>query len=143
MLAEVEKLLDEVRLLWHVMNESGERLHKGEPVNLGMRAVLELLLHKGPSTVPQVARSRHVTRQHVQTLVNGLLDLQMVELHSNPEHRRSSLVSLTSAGRKVIERMLDREQRFLGKLALPSKAAEMKRATETLRNLRVGLGGNP
>ena len=36
----IEELLNQVRLLWHVMVRTAERLHEGESVTLGMRAVL-------------------------------------------------------------------------------------------------------
>lgn len=139
----MERLLDEVRLLWHLMARSGERLHEKEPVTIGMRGVLEFLALRGPAAVPRIARSRHVTRQHIQALVNALIELDLVALEANPEHRRSALVRLTPAGRKVIERMKRREHRFFAHLALGAKAAELERAGETLRRIRSALEGRP
>ena len=139
----IEALLDEVRLLWHAMVQSGERLHEKEPVTLGMRAVLEFLALHGPATVPHIARSRHVTRQHIQVLVNALLELDLAALGTNPAHRRSALVRLTSEGQKTIERMRRREQRFFDQIDVGKKADELRRATETLRSVRTALGGRP
>jgi DNA-binding MarR family transcriptional regulator len=137
----VEGLLDEVRLLWHAMTRAGERLHEKERVTLGMRAVLEFLALHGPSTVPHVARSRHVTRQHVQALANALVELGLVALAENPAHRRSQLVHLTREGEKVIERMKGRERRFFERIDVARNADELRRAGETLRSVRVALGG--
>jgi len=95
---ELDDLLDEVRLLWHVAVQATERLHDGEAVTVGMRAVLEFLARNGPRSVPDIARSRLVTRQHIQSLVNGLLELRLVSLEDNPAHRRSSLVQLAPEG---------------------------------------------
>jgi DNA-binding MarR family transcriptional regulator len=139
----IEALLDEVRLLWHAMVQSGERLHEKEPITLGMRAVLEFLVLNGPATVPHIARSRHVTRQHIQTLVNALLELDLAALGTNPAHRRSALVRLTPAGDKVIERMRRREQRLFEQVDLDSGADELRRATQTLRAVRNALGARP
>jgi DNA-binding MarR family transcriptional regulator len=136
----LEALLDEVRLLWHGMVQSGERLHAKEPVTLGMRAILEFLALHGPATVPQIARARHVTRQHVQALVNALQELHLAALATNPAHRRSSLVRLTPEGLKVIERMKRREQRLFDRIDL-GRADELRRAAETLRAVRTALGG--
>lgn len=137
----VEALLDEVRLLWHAMVQTGERLHEQEPVTLGMRAIAEFLARNGPATVPHIARSRHVTRQHVQSLVNALLEPGLVALATNPEHRRSSLVRLTPEGLKVIERMKRREQRVFDRISYGRKADELARAAATLRAVRAVLGG--
>jgi DNA-binding MarR family transcriptional regulator len=138
-----ERLLDEVRLLWHAMVRVGERLHAEEPVTLGMRAVLEFVSLGGPATVPQVARSRGVTRQHVQELVNALLALELVALEANPAHRRSALVCLTSEGRKVIERMRRRERRLFERIDLEGKAGGLESAARTLKEVRRALGGTP
>jgi DNA-binding MarR family transcriptional regulator len=136
----IESLLDEVRLLWHVAVDAAERLHADEPVTVGMRGVMEFVQVHGPATVPQVARSRHVTRQHIQTLVNGLVTLRLVALEENPAHRRSALVALTPEGRSAIERMRRRERAFLQRLDLRRSAAELGRAAETLRAVREALG---
>jgi DNA-binding MarR family transcriptional regulator len=136
----VEELLDEVRLLWHAMVRTGERLHEEEPVTLGMRAVLEFLLH-GPATVPHIARSRHVTRQHIQGLVDALLELDLASLATNPAHRRSSLVRLTPEGRGAIDRMRRRERRFIDRIDLGVDPGELRRAALTLRAVGKALGG--
>ncbi len=135
----MESLLDEVRLLWHVMVRTGERLHAGEKTTLGMRGVLELLLRDGPATVPQMARSRRVTRQHVQGLADALRQLEMVALVDNPAHRRSPLVRLTPAGRSAIERMRRRERRLYGRARPAVPGRELRRAAEILGAVRKAL----
>jgi DNA-binding MarR family transcriptional regulator len=139
----VEELLDQVRLTWHVTVQAAERLHADEPITLGMRAVLELLARSGATAVPEMARSRHVTRQHIQALVNELLALRLVSLADNPAHRRSALVELTPDGRRTIERMKRRERRLFERLALRARPDEVRRAAATLRALREALGGEP
>jgi len=140
---DIERLLDEVRLLWHAAVQSGERLHENEPVTLGMRAVLEFLETSGPSTVPHIARSRHVTRQHIQALVNSLLALGFATVEENPAHRRSALVGLSEQGRRAFERMRRRERRLFEEIRPAASADAMRRAAETLRAVRVALGGTP
>jgi DNA-binding MarR family transcriptional regulator len=137
----IDELLDQVRLLWHVTVQVGERLHEGEAVTLGMRAVLEFLEANGPRAVPEIARNRHVTRQHIQVLVNGLLELRLASLDENPAHRRSSLVRLTPEGQKAIARMRKRERRFLDGLELRAKPDELRRAAVVLKSVREALGG--
>ncbi len=141
MIEPLEDLLDQVRLLWHVMVHAAEHLHEREPVTLGMRAVMEFLARNGAATVPDIARSRHVTRQHIQALVNDLLALRLVALESNPAHRRSALVRLAGEGHEAIERMKRRERRFFDGLELEARPDDLRRAAGTLRAVREALGG--
>jgi DNA-binding MarR family transcriptional regulator len=140
MTPDILNLANEVRLLFHQLVESGEALHSGEPITMGMRAVLEYLLHNGASTVPDIARNRHVTRQHIQILVNDLIEHDAVELADNPAHKRSSLVTLTRAGKQGIQRMKKREVRFFDDLDLEVSQSELRRAAKTLQSLRESLG---
>jgi DNA-binding MarR family transcriptional regulator len=139
----LEELLDQVRLVWHVMVQAGERLHERERITLGMRAVLEFLAQNGPAAVPEIARRRHVTRQHIQALVNDVLDLRLVSLEDNPAHRRSALVRLTADGQKAIERMKRRERQFFDRLELNAKPRDIRQAAATLSAVRQALGGRP
>lgn len=143
MRSSLDELLDQVRLLWHVMVQTAERVHEGEPVTLGMRAVLEFLARTGPTAVPEIARSRQVTRQHIQALVNGLLELRLVSLDDNPAHRRSALVRLTPEGQRTIDRMKRRERQFLDRLELEARPEDLRGAAATLSALRKALGGRP
>jgi len=64
------------------------------------RAVLEFLDRGGTQTVPEIARQRSVTRQHIQVSVNALLTAGWVEDRPNPAHRRSPLIAITASGRE-------------------------------------------
>ena len=139
----LEELLDEVRLLWHVMVQAGERLHADEPVTLGMRGVLELLARDGPASVPQMARRRRVSRQHIQVLVDALGQRKLVALTSNPAHRRSALVQMTASGRRILARMTRRERRFFGGLELATGPQELRRGATTLGAVRQALERRP
>jgi DNA-binding MarR family transcriptional regulator len=138
----LDELFDQVRLLWHVLVQTTERLHEDEPVTLGMRAVLEFLARQGPTAVPEIARSRQVTRQHIQALVNDLLELRLVSLDDNPAHRRSALVRLTAEGQRAIDRMKRRERQFLERLELEARPDDLRRAATTLSAVRKALGGS-
>ena len=139
---DIERLLDEVRLLYHRIVQVAEQLHAGEPVTLGMRAVLELLLKNGPTTVPDVARSRNVTRQHIQSLVNPLFDEGFVALKDNPAHKRSSLVKLTDKGERAIRRMRRREARLYESTDFAVSLSELRATARSLKRVREALKGD-
>jgi len=72
----------------------------GAALSGAQRAVLEFLDRGGTQTVPELARQRSVTRQHIQVSVNALLTAGWVEDLPNPAHRRSPLIAITASGRE-------------------------------------------
>jgi DNA-binding MarR family transcriptional regulator len=137
----LEELINELRLGLHRVTQVSEALHAEEPISIGMRGVLEYLLRNSDATVPTIARSRHVSRQLIQTLVNGLLEQEFVVLLENPAHRRSPLVSLTPEGEETIARMQRRERRFFESMQSSVSEARLTAATRTLRAIRGELKG--
>ena len=137
---EIETLLNEVRLLYHRMVQVAEEIHSDEPVTLGMRAVLEFLLKNGPTTVPEIARSRFVTRQHIQTLVNELRAGDFLTLEDNPSHRRSFLVTLTGEGARMIRRMRRREEQLYRDTDLGLNPDQLAASAHALKEVRDALG---
>lgn len=135
----LEAVFDEVRRVWNRLVEAGEALHEREPVTLGMRAVLEFLLRTGPITVPALARARHVTRQHIQSLANALLEQKLIQTTGNPAHRRSPLFALTPAGERLIRRMKAREAARLRPLGRRFESSDLRRTAAMLRALREAL----
>jgi DNA-binding MarR family transcriptional regulator len=132
-------LLEEVRLLFHLAAQAAEQLHQDEPVTAGGRAVLELVHQAGPAPVPEMARRRNVSRQHIQLLVNALLSEGLVEAQENPAHRRSPVIALTTKGRATIRRMLEREQKLLARMDLRVGAHQLAAATKTLGAVRAAM----
>ncbi len=128
-----------VRRLFHKLSHSVAALHHDSDVSVGMRAVLESIIDEGPQTVPQLARVRPVTRQHIQTLVNALLKGSYVEYIDNPAHKRSKLVSPTDHGRATFETMRALENEAFQRLSLSSSHAELETATAVLQSLIEAL----
>ena len=138
----VESLIDETRLLFHRMKVAAEQLHDAEEITAGMRGVLFGLDRSGPQTVPQMARARPVSRQHIQMLVNPLVERRCVELIDNPAHRRSKLVRLTPSGRKLVDRMRKRESRIFGALGSDMSEKQLRSAATVVRSLRESFAGD-
>ncbi|MFN7919466.1 MAG: MarR family transcriptional regulator [Bryobacteraceae bacterium] len=129
------RLSDECVALFHTLRAAAEQVHGQGELSAARRGILRSLANSGPQTVPQMARARQVSRQHIQIVVNGLLEDGLVRPVSNPAHKRSSLIQLTTPGRKKVEAMAAAERRLLAELRLPSSAA-MNQAAETLAAVR-------
>jgi DNA-binding MarR family transcriptional regulator len=77
----------------------------------GEWGVLRTLVKEGAQTVPEMARTRPVSRQHCQTICNALEKQGLVEFVDNPKHKRSKLVRATKKGRDRFQSM---KKQFLG-----------------------------
>ncbi len=129
-------VIDESRLLFHRLKRTAESLHQQGATTAGRRGVLQSLQREGPQTVPQLARARPVSRQHIQQLVDPLAAEGLVELVDNPRHKRSRLVRLTDAGRRLVEEIERRERPVLEALADGLSAEDLEVAAGVLARLR-------
>lgn len=107
----------------------------GTGLTVRMRAVLEILVSDGPSTVPALARRLSIQRQYVQLMVNDTEAVGLTTRFPNPAHRASPLIDLTAAGREAISEALDREAAIVERIARqfdPNDIAAAKRVSDGL-----------
>ena len=93
-------------------------------------------LADGPRTVPDIARSKSVTRQHIQLLVDELATSDLVELKPNPAHRRSPLIALSRKGEALFASVRKLEGPFIERLATGLDARKTAATVQTLTALR-------
>ncbi len=137
-------LVHEIRRSFQELGQYANALHSELGVNASMRAVLEFIHEHGAQTVPDIARAKSVTRQHIQTIVDQLLDRGLVEQRANPTHKRSYLIALTRDGRKVFAAIRRKEDSAFGKIAEALKGAgvngaDINNAAATMRALRSAI----
>jgi DNA-binding MarR family transcriptional regulator len=134
-------LLGETVALFHRLKAASQEVHGQGELSSGRWGILTDLSRFGPQTVPQMARSRPVSRQYIQTLVDTLSDHGLVELVENPAHRRSSLAQLTAKGESVLQQMNQRASRVFKRLTLTVPEKELLHAATTLRSVRTLFEG--
>jgi len=132
-------LIREVRTCFNLLRSLAETLHQDLAVNPSLRAVMESLAAGGASTVPEIARSKGVSRQHIQTIVNSLLEEGFVEAEPNPAHRRSPQFRLTRKGRATFAEIESREHGPLRRIAAAVPAERLRDARNVLRTLNEQL----
>ena len=132
---DVEKITREVRSLFQVLRALADALHRDSGLNASTRAVMEALA-EGPRTVPDIARSKSVTRQHIQLLVDELAQSDLVEFKANPAHQRSPLVALTRKGEALFLSVRKREAPLLDRLGAGLDARKAAATVQTLSALR-------
>lgn len=135
-LSALRQIVEEVRLLFHHLKRAAELIHQEGVSSAPRRSVLLSLDRESPQTVPQIANERLVSRQHIQVIVNGLLEDGLVELQPNPDHKRSHLVSLTSRGRGRVAAILAAEREAMASLELEVSESELQQTAATLAAVR-------
>jgi DNA-binding MarR family transcriptional regulator len=133
------KVLDEAVALNFRLLRVAEELHRQGPASSARRGILRTLSDEGPQSVPQMARARTVTRQHVQTLVNSLMEEGLVEVSKNPAHRKSSLIRLTKAGERAVRDHTRREAVLVKEVTPDVDSLDLEGACEVLRRVREFL----
>ena len=131
----VERIVGEVRHLFQVLKALADTVHKDAGLTASTRAVMEALAD-GPRTVPDIARSKSVTRQHIQLLVDELAESDLIETKPNPAHQRSPLIALSRKGEMMFASLRKREAPLLEQLAAALDARKAAATVQTLTALR-------
>ncbi|RMF19175.1 MAG: MarR family transcriptional regulator [Candidatus Dadabacteria bacterium] len=133
------ELINQVRLLFHQAVSTGNQLHRDAGISMSMRAVLEQLAQYGATSVPDMARRRNVTRQHIQQIVNDLLEAGLVTQTLNPAHKRSHLIAMTPDGERLFENMRERERAFYTSLATELDGIDLTQLANDLAAVRAAI----
>ena len=133
----MDRLTFETALLYLRMRVAArEYLGQGE-LSAARRSVVKTLGDHGPQTVPQMARARAVSRQHIQHLVDELRAEGLVRSLPNPAHKRSNLIDLGQEGRRFLASMSRREEVLWGFLEAGIPEEHSHTALEVIHALRM------
>jgi DNA-binding MarR family transcriptional regulator len=138
---DLAPLVNRLPRLNFLLRAVGEALHADLGITTGTRDVMTSLASGAPRTVPDLARERPVSRQHIRTLVNELLAEGLVEMLPNPSHRRSRLIGLTDEGRRRLRVLREREAELLARTAPAVSQADIAGATRIFDLLERDLAG--
>lgn len=134
----VGALVREVRVAFYRLKALGDDLNAQLGITGALRGVMDTLLEHGPATVPQIARRRRVSRQHIQALVDVMWERKLCSLSANPAHARSAVIELTPKGRALLETLEECEQPLLTDVA-SEVPADVAGALAVLRRLNAAL----
>lgn len=130
------QVIRNVRSTFHQLKTLGDELHGNRGITAAMRAVMESLAEAGEQTVPQMARAKSVSRQHIQVNVDALEQAGLVRLGNNPGHQRSPFIALTGKGRATFASIRRREETPLDQIAKAFTLKELTTASDTLMRLK-------
>jgi DNA-binding MarR family transcriptional regulator len=132
-------LVGRIPRLYSLLKALGDGIHAEVGVTPSMRSVLAALSFGEPRAVPDLARDRAVSRQHIQAVINDLLLAGLVEASANPAHRRSPRYAPTQEGRRRLRIIGERETRYLSCMAPAVSHLELAAATRLFDNLERDL----
>lgn len=105
----------------------------------GLWGLLHSLKTQGPQTVPQLARSRPVARQHIQKLADELAAEGLIEFTENPAHKRSKLLRMTPKGERQHHQISDDLLLLCRDFATGQDLEDLATSLNIIRDLKDGL----
>ncbi len=104
-------------------------------------AVLEALLHKGPTPVNTIGELVHLTSGSITAAVDRLERKSLVERCPDPSDRRARVVHLTGVGRRLIECAFRDHEAAMEVATSGLTAAERGEAVVLLKKLGLSAQG--
>jgi MarR family transcriptional regulator, 2-MHQ and catechol-resistance regulon repressor len=128
--------------LWLVLWKAYESLHAHavrhiHSLGIGFSdfAVLEVLLHKGPTPVNAIGEMVHLTSGSITAAIDRMEGRGLVERRSHATDRRTRLVHLTDTGRKLIQCAFADHEAAMDRAASGLAAEERLDAVALLKKL--------
>jgi DNA-binding MarR family transcriptional regulator len=134
------RLIVAIRIAFNRLKGVSDELNRDLGINVSARGVLESLANGSlEKSVPLIAREKGVSRQHIQLIVDALLDRSLVKVVDNPAHKRSPLIVLTAEGAQIFAEIRRREADMLEILAKGLDRAALAGAAAALEALNTRL----
>ncbi len=105
-------------------------------------AVLEALLHKGPMPVNTLGAKVRLTSGSITALVDRLEKKGLVERRAEPADRRTRMVHLTTAGRKMISCAFADHEAAMDRATAGLSPEERTQAAELLKKLGLSAANH-
>lgn len=136
---ELRAVIDETIGLFHRIRWVAEQIYAPAGRSTARRGLLRGLVRFGPQTVPQLAKARSVSRQHIQAVADALAAEGLVERIPNPRHARSLLYRATGKGAALVRSMDEVDDRVLAAAGEHLSRADLAVTARTLAGLRAGF----
>ena len=136
----MEDLFVETAYTYFLLKEGGKQI--GSIQSSGSYwGMLRSLKLEGPQTVPQIARSRPVSRQGIQKLANEMVKEGLIEFIDNPAHKKSKLLRITAKGEELFQDLTKQNAQAAEFLAQELKVdvSELEVAVKVMSQLRDKL----
>jgi DNA-binding MarR family transcriptional regulator len=124
-----------IRRLFRALGQKSNENLAQFGISVADRAVMEFLYPDRILSVPEIAGQYQVSRQHIQTTVNSLLDAGLVATRDNPRHKRSLLIMLNPKGRELFAAILKHDEEIIDILFSRIAKSSIQITQQTLETL--------
>jgi len=131
--------------LWLILMKAHESLRRHaerhiHSLGIGFSdfAVLEVVLHKGPTPVNEIGSLVRLTSGSITAAVDRLEKKGLVERRNDPEDRRARVVHLTEEGRKLISCAFADHEAAMERATSALTPEERGQAADLLKKLGLG-----
>lgn len=135
-MSDVSQLAAQLRL---VVGQLVRRVRADDPTPPAVTAVIGLLGRQGPMTTSELAAARRVRPQSMARTVGLLVEQGLAERGTHPVDGRKAPISLTAAGREVLEQERVRRADWLAQAMedalTPAERETLASAVELVRRL--------
>lgn len=131
----MQALMLDIISTFFLLRAVGKQIGAVTTTDGGYWGMLRSLKLEGPQTVPQIARSRPVSRQHIQKLANEMIADGVIQPINNPAHQRSKLLRITDKGEAVFQEINEQISREAEVLAQGMALEELQASVRVLRQL--------
>ena len=107
-------------------------------LNLSEASLLAFVAEAGPLTQSRLAKRLGLGRAATGAVVDAMQDRRLVERQPDPEDRRVWLVTVTAAGKELVEELAARDKVLRRELRAGISRADRQQLAELL----IRLGGN-
>ena len=135
----LKQLIWQIRRLFQRLNCEFNEIGESLGISASQRAILEFLAMQSPQTVPQIAREKSVSRQHIQQLVNELIEKELIETIENPAHKRSAFLQHTTKGASLFKKLSTLENRLLSDAQQHMDTKQLEQTANTLASIQEFL----
>ena len=108
----------------------------------GQFGVLEILFHLGPQSAGALSRKSFRSGGHITTVLDNLERRKLVTRERLPEDRRTVIVRLTPAGRRLIAKLFPGHAAAIAAALGVLSPAEQSKLAELLKKLGRAQGGD-
>jgi len=105
----------DLRMLTSLLRRRLMAITKDDALSLAQSDVLVRIDREGPATLSALAAEERVRPQSMAATLDALIAAGLIERTPHPTDRRSSLISLTAAGRATLETARGSRQEWLSR----------------------------
>lgn len=133
--SDVLACINEIPRAYFRIAAAADRLHADLGVTGAARGVMRDLFLDGERTAPDLARTKPVTRQAIQPVLDDLVARGFALALENPRHRRSKVYRLTQKGIDICVEVQRRELDALREHLPAFAGADFAGAADALRRI--------